>query len=75
MTYISRPRPSYLDTLERISWNGEPRWRDPHGNIYTYDGLHGEVEVFNRRGKHIAVVDIDNGRRIKPAVAGRKIDV
>lgn len=56
-------------------WNGEPRWRDRQGNIYTYDGLHGEVEVFNRRGKHMAVVDIVNGRRIKPAVAGRKIDV
>jgi len=53
------------------------RWSSADGKrIYTWDALHGEVEVFNRRGRHLGVVDavtgIPNG---KEAVPGRVIDV
>jgi hypothetical protein len=43
--------------------------------LYTWDALHGEVEVFNARGKHLGVIDAKSGDWIKVAVPGRKIDV
>jgi hypothetical protein len=43
--------------------------------LYTWDWTHGEIEVFNRRGRHLGVIDAISGALIKNAVAGRKIDV
>ena len=55
--------------------DGQKRWLDKNGGrIYTWDSLHGELEVFNMRGRHIAVVDCD-GRIIKEAIRGRAINV
>lgn len=43
--------------------------------LYTWDAFHGEIEVFNKRGRHIAVLDAVTGENIKDAVKGRKIEV
>jgi hypothetical protein len=43
------------------------------GMLDTWDSLHGEVEVFNKRGRHLGVVDPISGEFLKPAVKGRKI--
>ncbi|MFC4110561.1 colicin E3/pyocin S6 family cytotoxin [Micromonospora zhanjiangensis] len=76
LSYTPLPRPSYLDDLEHLgARNGTRRWRDPNGRIYTYDGQHCELEVFNSRGHHIGVADVYTGEFTKPAVRGRKIDV
>jgi hypothetical protein len=71
------PRPSILDEFEPLgAINGEKRWRSGGGKrIYTWDALHGEVEVFNRRGKHLGALDPISGACVKEAVRGRKIDV
>jgi len=71
------PHPSILDDFEDLgAFDGERRWRSDGGaRLYTWDSLHGEVEVFNRRGKHLGAMDPKTGRMIKAAVAGRKIDV
>jgi hypothetical protein len=70
------PRPSILDGLEPLgAFGGERRWRDGNGHIYTWDDLHGEVEVFNRRGRHLGALDPLSGNLIKDAVPGRKINV
>jgi hypothetical protein len=47
------PKSSVLDDFEYIGKiNGERRWRSDGGKrIYTWDSLHGEIEVFNGRGK------------------------
>ena len=37
--------------------------------------LHGEIEVFNARGKHLGAMDPVTGEMIKSAVPGRAIDV
>ena len=55
--------------------DGQRRWRDDDGKIYTYDGRHCELEVFNSRGRHIGVANVYTGDFIKPAVRGRRIDV
>jgi hypothetical protein len=56
--------------------NGEKRWRSTDGKrLYTWDAFHGEIEVFNARGKHLGAIDPLTGEPIKDAVRGRKIDV
>lgn len=78
MPPISRPTPCFLDQCKRLGFvNGELRWSSFDGKrIYTWDSLHGEIEVFNHRGRHLAVLDAATGRSNgKPAVPGRKIDV
>jgi hypothetical protein len=70
------PRPSILDQFEYLGARGERRWRSHNGRrLYTWDSVHGEVEVFNARGKHLGALDPKTGEWIKPAVPGRKIDV
>jgi hypothetical protein len=71
------PKPCFLDNCESIgAFSGERRWRSHDGErIYTWDALHGEIEVFNKRGRHIAVLDKDGIPNGKGAVKGRSIDV
>lgn len=40
-----------------------------------WDSLHGEVEVYNARGKHVGVKHAVAGVWVKNAVRGRRIDV
>ena len=76
MAGIPRPKPSFLDECISIgSVNGEKRWKSIDSKrIYTWDSLHGEIEIFNNRGKHLGVYD-PYGKLIKGAKKGRTIDV
>jgi hypothetical protein len=71
------PNPSILDDFESLgAVNGKQRWRSDGGKrLYTWDSLHGEVEVFNARGKHLGALDPNTGDWVKDAVPGRTIDV
>jgi Cytotoxic len=73
----SIPKPSILDQFEYLGRRaGQRRWRSHNGKrLYTWDSLHGEVEVFNAGGKHLGVVGPQTGEWIKPTVAGRSFDV
>jgi hypothetical protein len=76
LSYTPRPRPCYLDKLERLKRKGTPRWRDDAGRLYEYDPEHGgEIEVYSKWGEHLAVADIMTGEWIKPPRRGRTIDV
>lgn len=70
------PKNSYLSNQEYLGFkNGQQLWRSPDGERYfTWDRLHGEIEVYNKRGRHLGAVDTA-GRLLKEAVKGRKIDV
>lgn len=69
------PKPSFLDDCIRIGYNGEKRWKsEDNDRYYTWDSLHGEIEVFNKRGKHLGAMD-STGKFIKLPVKGRSIDV
>ncbi|TRX75653.1 colicin E3/pyocin S6 family cytotoxin [Pseudomonas mangiferae] len=74
---VSKPRPCYLDKLKKSHVYGTRQvYVDPEENIYyTWDSLHGEIEVFNCRGIHLGVIDAVNGDFIKPPVRGRRIDL
>ncbi|MGE5268289.1 MAG: colicin E3/pyocin S6 family cytotoxin [Thiohalocapsa sp.] len=71
------PRPSILDDFEYVgAFRGQRRWRSDGGRrLYTWDSLHGEVEVFNTRGKHLGALDPVTGAWVKRAIPGRTIDV
>ncbi|MCI0455554.1 MAG: colicin E3/pyocin S6 family cytotoxin [Gemmataceae bacterium] len=45
------------------------------GQIYEEDTQHGELEKYNKRGKHLGVVDPETGEIIKGPVKGRTTDV
>lgn len=71
------PKPCFLDECEYLGvYNSKRRWRSTERNrLYEWDSLHGEIEVYNLRGRHVMVADALTGLEIKPAVKGRKIDV
>jgi hypothetical protein len=72
-----RPKPCYLDSFG--VWKtvaGQKVWRNGDGSrLYTWDSLHGEIEVFNTRGHHLGALDAVSGLLIKHAIKDRKIDV
>jgi hypothetical protein len=56
--------------------HGQQLWRSTNPNrYYTWDSLHGEIEVFNARGKHLGAIHAVTGAFIKKPVRGRQIDV
>jgi len=77
MPYIPPPETEFLQGLVHAPRRErERRWKNADGDrIYVWDGLHGELEVYNARGRHIGVIDPQTGAIIKPAVPGRRIDV
>ena len=72
----SIPKPSFLDNCKKLGFiNGQRRWQNKKGDrLYTWDGLHGEIEVFDKNGQHLGVLDA-RGNLIKGAVRGRRINV
>ena len=74
LAYIPPPKdglPGFPGAERDKPKGGRPRWKLPNGDIGEWDGQHGEVEVYNPRGKHKDVWDKD-GQKIKPPVPGRK---
>ena len=71
------PNPSFFETCDYLGFvHGARRWRNRDGKrLYTWDGLHGEIEVFDSRGRHLGVLDAISGDLTKEAVRGRRIDV
>ncbi|MBF6631968.1 MAG: hypothetical protein ITG01_12580 [Comamonas sp.] len=69
------PKPSILDRCRVVGIDsGRKVYKDDEENVYyTWDSLHGEIEVFNKMGRHLGVVDPIRGDVIKPAVRGRRI--
>lgn len=77
MSAIPRPKPCYLDDfkVDRVV-GGSKIWKNQDGDRYfTWDSLHGEIEVFNTRGRHLGAADPVSGVMIKPAVKGRTINL
>ena len=76
MAQIPMPEDCFLRGLESpFTRGGEKVYRSPKGKyLYTWDAMHGHVEVFDAHGYHIGVVD-KSGRLIGDDVPGRKIDV
>lgn len=75
LTYTPPPRnlPGFPDaTKERPKSGGSARWVTPDGKILEWDSQHGDVEVYNGRGRHQGSADPNTGQMIKDPVPGRK---
>lgn len=65
----------FLKKQKRVKWKGL-RWVSEDGAlIYEWDSLHGEIEVYNRRGRIVAILHPDGHVSSKNIKAGRTIDV
>jgi hypothetical protein len=72
-----RPSPCYLDRF--AVWKiiaGRKVWRNTEGTrLYSWDPLHGEIEVFDDRGFHLGAIHAVTGRLIKEADHGKRLYV
>ena len=75
VTYIAKPTPCYLDRFEKYKVIGGRQTYRANGKYYQWDELHGEIEVYDKRGRHLGVLDAEHGKQIKEAERGSRIDV
>lgn len=77
MSHIVLTTPNYLENC--IYWkvvSGRKVWKSTDGKrLYSWDEKHGEIEVFNSRGKHLGSAHKVTGEIFKEAVKGRNLDV
>jgi hypothetical protein len=50
------------------------RWRDGSDRIYEWDYQHGNVELYDRRGRHLGGFDPETGTRITDADPARRVE-
>jgi hypothetical protein len=73
---MKRAQGRFLESLTSIKRKGtRKRWQAHKSQIYEEDTQHGELEKYNRRGKHEGSVDPETGEIIKGPVKGRTIEV
>jgi len=73
MPYIPKPKPCYIDNFEFykvISGRKVYRGKDRY---YSWDELHGEIEVFDKLRYHLGALDAVTGKMIKGAKKGRRL--
>ncbi|RJF83285.1 hypothetical protein D3877_00890 [Azospirillum cavernae] len=77
MAHHLPPRPSILDDFDfHKVIDGRKVWKNREGTRYfSWDSLHGEVEMFDRRGYHLGSLDPNTGNPLKDAVRGRRLNV
>ncbi|MFC5315448.1 colicin E3/pyocin S6 family cytotoxin [Azospirillum rugosum] len=71
------PKPSILDGFDfHKVIDGRKVWKNQDGTrYYSWDALHGEVEMFDRRGYHLGSLHPEDGRPLKDPVRGRRLNV
>lgn len=83
MSYI--PPPKYLEafpdaqivkpkTFIKGTKKLRKRWKDPAGNIYEWDSLHGRVEKYNQRGIHLGEFDAKTGQQTGSEDSTRRVE-
>ena len=73
---IPKPSPCFLDQMKKHKViSGKQVWISSDANrLFTWDSLHGEIEVFDRQGYHLGNLDAVHGKLLKKAVKGRRIE-
>ena len=75
MPYIPKPTPSFLDGMEKYKViDGRQTYRTKD-RYFQWDELHGEIEAYDKRGRHLGALDAKTGELIKEAERGRRIHV
>lgn len=72
---MKRATGAFVDTLARMkSKTHRRRWAGAKGQMYEEDTQHGELEKYNKRGRHEGSVDPATGEIIKGPVKGRSTE-
>ena len=74
ITGISGLKPAKPKTPVQGGGKLRARWKDSDGKIYEWDSQHGELEKYDKRGKHLGAFDYKTGDKIKPADPKRRIE-
>jgi Cytotoxic len=73
---MKRATGPFVESLTRAKPKTQRRrWVGAKGQIYEEDTQHGELEKFNRRGRHEGSVDPKTGEIIKGPVKGRSTEI
>ena len=73
MPYIAKPKPCYIDRYKFYKVIGNRKVYKGDGRYYSWDELHGEIEVFDSHGYHLGALDAITGEKIKDAKRGRRL--
>jgi hypothetical protein len=69
-------KPSFLDQCGYLGYiEGERRSRGADGRLYKWDAPHGEIELFDKQGRHRGAIDPVSGDAREPTREGRRIRV
>lgn len=75
MGYIPKPVHCFLDGMEKYKViDGRQTYRT-QDRYFQWDEFHGEIEVYDKRGRHLGALDAKSGDQIKEAERGRRISV
>lgn len=75
MGYIPKPVHCFLDSMEKYKViDGRQTYRT-QDRYFQWDEFHGEIEVYDKRGRHLGALDAKSGDQIKEAERGRRISV
>lgn len=75
MSYTPPPSPSILDDFEYFGIRASRKvWRSGD-RYFTWDSRHAEVEVFNKRGRHLGALDAATGTYLKGPDKEKRIHV
>ena len=67
---------TFLKTQQRVKRSNGSRWQSKDGSLfYEWDSLHGEIEVYDSKGRHYGVLNADGTPSKKQAIKGRRINV
>ncbi|MHB1155643.1 MAG: colicin E3/pyocin S6 family cytotoxin [Phycisphaerales bacterium] len=70
---FSALRPVRRKTPIRGGGGLRKRWKDDEGFIYEWDSLHGLLEKYDQRGRHLGEFNPITGRQLNPAAPTRSI--
>ena len=73
---MKRAKGPFVSGLTRLKPKSQRRCLSGlKGQIYEEDTQHGELEKYNRRGRHEGAVDPETGEVLKGPVKGRSIEL
>lgn len=77
MSHVVLKSPNFLDQCEYWKLIDDKKtWRSvDRARLYQWDSMHGEIEVYDKRGYHLGAADMHTGVLVKSAKRGRKISV
>lgn len=67
--------PGFKDSEAVNNKSERKRWKLPDKTILEWDYQHGEVEMYDKRGRHLGAYDPNTGEKLKNAVLTRRIEV